>query len=181
MNKPDFEALQDLLEKQDGSHEPFLLKRELDTWDEEHLHDMTSLAGQHADKDALSKFIDKMVRSVYHRFLGHRYHDPISVVEAWGSHGKYKHVYYSDARITAVIDTLSTILASVLPTISALAIWFLSNPLARMCAIIGCTLLFSTILTLIGKPKRVECFTASAAFAAVLVVFVGGNSNASVC
>ncbi|KAK5456209.1 hypothetical protein LTS15_005528 [Exophiala xenobiotica] len=61
VNKPDFEALQDLLEKQDGSHEPYLRKREFYTWDEQHLHDMTSLAGQYADKDALSKFIDKMI------------------------------------------------------------------------------------------------------------------------
>jgi len=180
-NKSDLSSLRDLTEKNDDSGVPFMLAHEFDTWDNDHLADLTSLAGQYADRDALSRFIDNMVRSVYHKHIGHKFHDPLSVVEAWGCEGKRKGVvYYPDSYITTTIDTLSTILASILPTIAAFGIYLINDQMTRMGAIVGCTLLFSTVLTLIARPKRAECFAASAAFAAVLVVFVGNaNGNAS--
>ncbi|KIW87554.1 uncharacterized protein Z519_11878 [Cladophialophora bantiana CBS 173.52] len=184
-NKADWSTLRELTEKADDSGEPFLVAHEFETWEEEHFRDLTSLAGHHADRDALSRFIDKMVRSVYHRYVGHKFHDPLSVVEAWGAAGKRRPViYYPDGYISTTLDSLSTILASVLPTIAAFGIYLIKDPMTRMGAIVGCTLLFSTVLSLIARPKRAECFAASAAFAAVLVVFVGnssGNSNGNTC
>ncbi|EXJ74698.1 uncharacterized protein A1O5_01392 [Cladophialophora psammophila CBS 110553] len=181
VNQPDLATLHELLEKSDGSEEPFLEAHEFETWDEENITDMTSVAGLYTDRDALSRFIDKMVKSVYHKHIGHKFHDPISVAEAWAGAAKHKRIInYPDNYITTTIDTLSTILASALPTIAAFGIYLINNPMTRMAAIVACTLLFSTVLSLLARPKRVECYIASAAFAAVLVVFVGnsnGNSN----
>ncbi|OAP63000.1 hypothetical protein AYL99_02227 [Fonsecaea erecta] len=176
VNKSDLAVLHELLEKPDGSGEPFLEAHEYETWDEDTIKDLTSVAGLHTDRDALSRFIDKMVRSVYHKHIGRRLHDPISVVEAWaGEEGeKDRHIIeYPDSYVTTTIDTLSTILASVLPTIAAFGIYLIPDIMTRMAAIVGCTLLFSTTLSLVARPKRAECFAASCAFAAVLVVFVG--------
>ncbi|EXJ55710.1 hypothetical protein A1O7_08639 [Cladophialophora yegresii CBS 114405] len=176
-NKADLSILRELTEKNDGSGDIWLRGREFETWEDEHFDDLTSLAGCYANKDAFSKFIDNMVRSVYHKHIGHKYHDPLSVVETWGSAGKRKPIInYPDSRITRTIDTFSTILASILPTVAAFGIYLINDQVTRMAAIVGCTLLFSTTLTLIARPKRAEVFAASAAFAAVLVVFVG-NSN----
>ncbi|KIX08444.1 uncharacterized protein Z518_03100 [Rhinocladiella mackenziei CBS 650.93] len=180
-NKSDLATVRELLQKPDGSREPFLVAHEFETWDEEYEQDLTSLAGQHTDKDALSKFIDKMLTSVYTPHLGRKYHDPLSVVEAWAGHGVRRPlIHYPDKYVANTIDTLTTILSSALPTLSALAIFTIHDPTSRMIAIVVCTLLFSTVLSLTAKPRRVETFCASAAFAAVLVVFVSG-SNSSVC
>ncbi|KAH0844383.1 hypothetical protein AYO21_00851 [Fonsecaea monophora] len=193
VNKSDLATLHELLEKRDGCKEPkgckepdgcgelFLTAHEYETWDEENIKDLTSVAGLYTDRDALSRFIDKMVKSVYHKHIGHKLHDPLSVTEAWAGAGKHKHIInYPDSYITNAIDTLSTILASVLPTIAAVGIYLLDDSMTRMAVIIACTLLFSTVVSLVAKPKRAECFVASSAFAAVLVVFVG-NSNGNSC
>ncbi|KIW33686.1 uncharacterized protein PV07_00514 [Cladophialophora immunda] len=181
VNKADLATLHELLEKPPGSGDSFLTAHEFETWDEENIKDLTSVAGLHTDRDALSRFIDKMAKSVYHKHVGHKFHDPIAVVEAWAGAGKHKHIInYPDSYITTTIDTLSTILASVLPTVAAFGIYLINDPKKRMAAIVACTLLFSTVLSLVARPKRAECFAASAAFAAVLVVFVG-NSNGNSC
>jgi hypothetical protein len=171
------------LTERDDNHESWLRGYEFETWEEEHFLDLTSLAGHHAEKDVFSRFIDKIVGSGYHKLIGHKlighkFHDPVSVVEAWGSAGKRKPIInYPDKYLTPGVDTLSTIAASTLPTVAAFAIYFIHNQVYRMAAIVGCTFLFSATLTLIARPRRVEVFTASAAFAAVLVVFVGGSNG----
>ncbi|OAL33271.1 hypothetical protein AYO20_07433 [Fonsecaea nubica] len=181
VNKSDLATLHELLEKPDSCGEPFLTAHEYETWDEENIKDLTSVAGLYTDRDALSRFIDKMVKSVYHKHIGHKLHDPLSVTEAWAGAGTHKHIInYPDSYITNTIDTLSTILASVLPTIAAVGIYLLDDSMTRMAVIVACTLLFSTVFSLVAKPKRAECFVASSAFAAVLVVFVG-NSNGNSC
>lgn len=90
-------------------------------------------------------------------------------------------VYYDGRRTAGAVDAAATILASALPTLSAFGLYFIHSPLARMFAIMACTILFSTVLTLIAKPKRAETLGASAAFAAVLVVFVQNTTGGPVC
>ncbi|KEF55707.1 uncharacterized protein A1O9_08457 [Exophiala aquamarina CBS 119918] len=179
VSSEDLSCLQDLLHSPLERGKPFLQDFEFFTYSKENQADLTSLMGSDGEKDMLTKWVDKFVRTVYHTYIGHRFHDPISVCEAGGEHGGEAFLtYYSDGFITNVIDTLSTILSSVLPTISALVLFFINDPLMRMIALIGCTLLFSTTLALIGRASRAECFAASAAFTAVLVVFLG-TSNGS--
>jgi len=176
----DLSCFQDLLQSPLERGKPFLRDFEFHTYNQESQADLTSLMGRDGDKDILTKWVDKFVRTVYHKYIGHKLHDPISVCEEGGVHGGEAFLtYYSDGSITSVIDALSTILSSVLPTISALILFFINSPLMRMVALIICTLLFSTILTVIARAKRAECFGATAAFTAVLVVFLG-TSNGSV-
>lgn len=176
----DLSCLQDLLQSPLERGKLFLQDFEFSTYSRGNQADLTSLMGRDGDKDMLTKWVDKFVRAVYHKYIGRRLHDPISVCEAGGEDGGEAFLtYYSDSFITSVIDALSTILSSVLPTISALVLFFINDPLMRMIALIICTLLFSTILTVIARAKRAECFAATAAFTAVLVVFLG-TSNGSV-
>ena len=182
-NKSDLAALHEVLDKDEVSGNNFLRCHEYETWEEEHFKDLTSLASRHTERDALTRFINRMVRTVYHKHIGHKFHDPISVVEAWGSAGERKPIIdYPDDYITTTIDTLSTVLASILPTIAAFGVFLIQDQKTRMGAIIVCALLFSTTLTVLARPKRVEVFAASAAFAAVLVVFVNSNgTNGTSC
>ncbi|EXJ78616.1 hypothetical protein A1O1_09017 [Capronia coronata CBS 617.96] len=178
VKKADLLPLHECLGMPYGSGRHFLRAHEFETWDEEHIHDLASLDGSNTRKDALSKLIDKLLRRVYHPVMGRKLHDPLSVEEAWASHGQPRPiVYYPDGHVSVAIDTLSTILASVLPALSAFGLFFIQDPLIRMVAIVACTVLFSTILTLVARPTRAECFAITSAFAAVLVVFLGSNGS----
>ena len=89
---------------------------------------------------------------------------------------------YSDKAITGIATTCSTTLASMLPALATLVLYFITDPLARIGAVIGFTLLFSVTLSLVTEVKRVECFVGTAAFSAVLVVFVSNSGpNQCVC
>lgn len=90
---------------------------------------------------------------------------------------------------------LSTILASLLPTMSAFVLYFIRSPIARLGGVVAFTVLFSVVLAVIARARRAECFAATTAlvlpnipnllghpgllkapmyrFAAVMVVFVG--------
>lgn len=174
----DLSCLSELLESPLKPGEQFLVGFESLTYDPESQADLTSLMGQDGEKDMLTKWIDSFVRTIYHKYVGRKVHDPISLCEAGGGKGEETVLtYYSDGTITSVIDALSTILSSVLPTVSALVLFFINDPLMRMIALIICTLLFSTILTVMARAKRTECFAATAAFTAVLVVFLGTSNG----
>jgi len=67
---------------------------------------------------------------------------------------------------------MSTILASLLPTLSAFALFFIRSPVAQLGGIVAFTVLFSVVLAVIARAGRVECFAGTTAFAAVLVVFI---------
>ncbi|KAK5224569.1 hypothetical protein LTR99_004728 [Exophiala xenobiotica] len=180
VSEDDLTCFRELIGKPYGSRRPFMQSIEYFAYDRKHLKDFTLLAGH--TKDVLTRWIDKFVRNVFHRYVGYRTRDPISAVEAGNYHGKPPPVvYYDDRRIAGAVDAAATILASALPTLSAFGLYFIQSPLARMFAIVACTLLFSTVLTLIAKPRRVETFGASSAFAAVLVVFVQSSNGGPVC
>jgi len=120
--------------------------------------------------DALSRWIDSHLLRLYHNKIGHRLHDPISLAEA---SVQLPIIHYSDSKLAAAVNAISTILSSLLPTMSIFALYFIQSQLARMAAIVAFSLLFSIVLSIIAKAKRIDCFAATTAFAAVQVVFVG--------
>lgn len=62
------------------------------------------------------------------------------------------------------------------PALSSLALYFLPREgVARIGAVVAFTFLFSIVIVLITPAKRIETFVATAAFAAVLIVFVGNG------
>jgi hypothetical protein len=138
-------------------------------WRKEELEvDLTSLTSRDKDKDALSKWIDARVVPFYYDKIG--YPDPMSLAES-GTLLQPLH-YYSESYVSTTINALSTTLSCLLPTISIFVLYFIHSPLWRLGAIVGFTFLFSVVLTLIAKVRRIDCFAATTAFAAILVVFV---------
>jgi hypothetical protein len=139
-------------------------------WSEKNEVDLTSLTGRYEKMDVLSRWIDSHLLRLYHDKIGRRLHDPLSLAE--GS-VQIPIVHYSDGKLAATVNAISTILSSLLPTMSIFALYFIQSQLARMAAIVAFSLLFSVILSVVSKAKRVDCFAATTAFAAVQVVFVG--------
>jgi hypothetical protein len=63
----------------------------------------------------------------------------------------------------AVASAISTVLSSLLPTISILALYFLRSPLNRLAFIMIFTAIFSLTLATLAKAKRIDVFAATTA------------------
>ena len=168
-NKLGLANLREVLDSSGGDR-VFPRAPEHSIWSEENQADLTSLTGRYQKMDLLSRWIDSHLLRWYHNRLGHRLRNPISLAEA---SVQIPITHYSDGKLSATVNAISTILSSLLPAMSIFALYFIQRPLARMGAIVAFCLLFSVVLTVMAKAKRFDCFAATTAFAAVQVVFVG--------
>lgn len=153
-----------------GGHRGFPRDLENTIWSEENETDLTSLTDRYPKMDVCSRWIHSQLLRWYHNKLGHRLHDPISLAE---TSVQIPAIHYSDDKLTATANAISTILSSLLPAVSIVALYFVPHQLARIVSIVAFCLVFSVVLTLITNARRIDCFAATAAFAAVQVVFVG--------
>jgi len=104
----------------------------------------------------------------FHKIVGRYVVDPSD-----HSAGLYN---YSDGAIAKISALVATVLSSVLPIAGVIVLYFVENTLARIGIIAGMTALFSLCLAVLTSAKKSEIFAATAAFSAVLVVFLGSNN-----
>lgn len=71
--------------------------------------------------------------------------------------------YYEDASLVAAANIISTVLSSLLPTCSILALYFVQRPLARLAFTMLFTSAFSCTLAAVTKARRVDIFAATTA------------------
>ncbi|KAF1949990.1 hypothetical protein CC80DRAFT_497020 [Byssothecium circinans] len=83
--------------------------------------------------------------------------------------------YISAHRITVVVGTFNIILAAVFLFGAIMNLYYVVNEKKRLGLIAGYTVAFALCVGLLTNARRSEIFGASAAYAAVLVVFVSGN------
>ena len=171
--------LREWLRDREGGHY-FLRGAEAFVWGEATEQDLTSLSlHQHRNEDPVTTVIRSRALPLYHRALGHKYKKPLRVPDPFtGLKQPMPILYYSDQVVLHLINFLSTMMASMIPAVCTLALYFIGSPLARLGAIIGFTFLFSAVLNLITNVERSQCFGITAAFSAVLVVFIGNNGSA---
>ena len=142
------------------------------------LSDMTSLCLPDETEDLITKFLSSTLMQWYHYLIGHKSKKKFELQDPFSNKKEPTPVYYySDRVIKAAVNILGTLLAALVPALTSLALFFINSQLSRMGAIIGFTFLFATVLMLITSVKRAECFAITAAFSAVLVVFVGNNNG----
>jgi hypothetical protein len=91
-------------------------------------------------------------------------------------------LYYSQSRIEKLVGVIITLLIFVLLVLPVVAMYKLTSIRKPTFDSVGIlvvfTLLFSAAMSLVTKAKRHELFGASAAYCAVLVVFISNFSNA---
>lgn len=88
--------------------------------------------------------------------------DPITICEEGFSDGTPTELYnYRDRTIRRWVNSLSTILASLIPTASILVLYFVQSEFIRLLSIVIFTVLFSLVLTLVARAGRVETFAAT--------------------
>jgi hypothetical protein len=90
-------------------------------------------------------------------------------------------LYYSQSRIEKLVGVIITLLIFVLLVLPVVAMYKLTSIRKSTFDSVGIlvvfTLLFSAAMSLVTKAKRHELFGASAAYCAVLVVFISNFSN----
>ncbi|KAL8950148.1 MAG: hypothetical protein Q9222_003802 [Ikaeria aurantiellina] len=161
----DFRTLQEWLDRPEGG-DFFLRGREAETWT---CNDsFVTISHCEANKDRMTGFINDCAIPFYHR-LWTRWTKDTKRKEC---NGIWK--YRADT-VTTAVNTMTTILSSLLPSTSIFILYFLNQPVARLAAIMVFTAIFSSTLCLMTRARRIDVFAATTAFAAVQAVFVGGS------
>lgn len=88
--------------------------------------------------------------------------------------------YASDQRIARFVAILSIILAAVLLIGAIVSLYVVKSPNKKLGMIAAFTVIFASSIGILTNARRAELFAATAAYAAVLVVFVSGNLGGNV-
>jgi len=149
----------------------YLLGKEQEAWtDPAKISDLIAISPVETF-DPLTQWLVDSFLAVYHRLLGHK-HKTASDPDA--------DLYtYDDDHIRFPIAALSTALASALPIVAIVVLYFVTSMGWRLGIIALFTTFFSLALTILTKATRIENFAATAAFAAVQVVFIGTQGPGS--
>jgi hypothetical protein len=152
-----------------------LHKDELFAWDEEFSHDLISFHNAPPDHDAFTRWMTHWPVTLYHRLWGHKHKRTGGRVidEETGL------VDYHEGRLGKATKLISTTIASTMPMVAILGLYFEESLLIRIYIAIGITAAFSAILVIFTNARRVEIFMATAGLAAVEVVFIGSVEKLS--
>ena len=135
----------------------FLRDREKDVWHPKDDNDFLALSRAGGEKDFFSKWFTNRPLKYFQTVIGHKFSKPRKVDEESGI------VDYKDEDISLAVDVLGTVLASLLPVVSTIVLYFLRTDLARLGAIAGFMTLSSTVLAVFTKARRIEIFGATVA------------------
>ncbi|KAL8781238.1 MAG: hypothetical protein Q9213_006091 [Squamulea squamosa] len=147
------EVLREWLDRPEGGN-CFLGPKEANMWDVE--KDLLSLNCRQPSEDLLTTLIQEKLVPWYHRrWVSYR---QVTTTKDW--YGVWQ---YDQRKLEIVANVISTLLASLLPSISILALYLLSKPVTRLVAILGFSMLFSMILSVVSTARRIEVFAATTA------------------
>jgi hypothetical protein len=86
---------------------------------------------------------------------------------------------YKGRHVAWTVSVISMLCATVLLVVAIISLYIVNNPTAKLGMVVAYTVLFALSIALLTNAKRAEIYGASAAFAAVLVVFISGNLGSS--
>ena len=106
-------------------------------------------------EDSFSRLIRSRIMEYYHKVLGTRFRAPTDL-----EHGLYE---YEEKTVLRIADIAGTIISSLLPVVAVVVLYCVKNMLARLGLVALFTVLFSLVLIIITRAKRIEVFAATAA------------------
>lgn len=149
----------------------FLQGYEFFTWEEENGEDLVALVSRQ-NEDPLGKFFGHHLVNWYHRLIGARSsHHTVDKDKGI--------VQYSDSAVAKWVIFLASIIASVLPVMAIVVLFYIHNLESRIWVTVCMTWVFAATLAITTSVRPQELFTATAAFAAVEVVFIGSVNSSS--
>jgi len=130
-----------------------------------HVQDLIAVNGQSSDLDRTTTWLAETFIPNWHQKVASRFNSGIRT--------------YRESAVYRFTSIVATALSSLLPVLAIVILYIVQNMPARLGIIAGFTAGFSFLLSLITNADRVANFSATAAFAAVQVVFVGNNGNST--
>lgn len=83
--------------------------------------------------------------------------------------------YFDEKSSSRFVAAVSVMIAAVLMIGAILDLYFVKRPISKLGLTAGFTMLFAISVGTLTNARRAEMFGATAAYAAVLVVFVSGD------
>lgn len=171
LEKPEANSLSTLREylRDAKGGNSFLRDIEASTWRQEHERDLIAFRTARPDQDPFSWWLTTYPVRLYHRLVGSKDWRPAGTVidEEAGV------VEYREGRMDKFAKMVSITIASTVPMIAILGLYFEQNLLHRIYISIGITAAFAALLSMFTNARRIEIFAATASLAAVEVVFIG--------
>ena len=87
--------------------------------------------------------------------------------------------YYSEGAVQKFVTVLSIIGATILLEVAIVVLYLVKSDHTRFGLVAVFVSLFAAAVSFLSNASRAEMFAATAAYAAVLVVFLSGNLNGS--
>ncbi|KAI0156186.1 hypothetical protein BJ166DRAFT_594381 [Pestalotiopsis sp. NC0098] len=149
----------------------FLEGIEAGTWQQDDFEYM-SLKSAPADttQDWLAKLLSGKALEVYNRYIGRYSKDEEKILD-----GRIR--YYAPEKIKRAGDGIVVALSAVLPTLAILVLYFVKDMIQRIGLVILFTAVFAIAMAVFTGAKKIEIFSATAAFAAVEVVYIGSTAS----
>ena len=114
-------------------------------------------------------------REAFSRFLMNKLSWVLLSGEARQEMRQTGYTTFSDNRVRRITRVVAVVLASILPVLSIVVLYYVHPTNIRIGLIIVISTLFSAVVALVSDARNAEIMAATAAYAAVLVVFVSGN------
>ncbi|KAK4164680.1 hypothetical protein QBC43DRAFT_317330 [Cladorrhinum sp. PSN259] len=151
----------------------FLKQQEALTWMDPDESAYVCLNPARRENDLFIEFVSHKLLRLWHYLVGQRIGTGQVVDEATA------HTSYSTARVAKAGSIIATILASLFPVLTILALNQVQNTDTRVGMSAGFTAVFAIMIVIISDARRIEVFAATATFAAVEVVFIGTAVNSN--
>ena len=138
----------------------YLLGLDSTIWDDPLISatDLISLTPQDPDADdRLTTWISSYLLSPFHSLIGRHYKSPTP------DFGAENLTDYSDKAIVKVSSILATVVSSVFPIVGVIILFFVEDLLARIGIVASLTAVFSAVLAVVTRARKVEIFAATAA------------------
>ncbi|KAH9215913.1 hypothetical protein DL95DRAFT_499395 [Leptodontidium sp. 2 PMI_412] len=146
-----------------------LLGSDSDIWSKGDVLDMIALQAPTAD-DLFTTWISESAIPAFHRLLGKFCFQPESDEHLGNT------VLYKDMSLVRITKLFTTVLACLLPIISIVILYVVDSMSKRLGIVGALTAAFSLCMGLVTSASMADIFAATAAFAAVQVVFVGSTT-----
>ncbi|MCJ1403531.1 hypothetical protein MMC11_006754 [Xylographa trunciseda] len=160
-DEADLQRLREWLDREQGN---FLQGHERETWAPVNDYDQATLA---ARSDGLSRSTATGFMRLYDWLWGRRSERTIIADSTTGQR------FYPDSNVKFVAKVFTSVLASLIPGIIVLALNFIDSTTKRIGAMLAFTSFFAFVLSYWTLAETIDIFAATAAFAAVEVVFIG--------
>jgi hypothetical protein len=127
-----------------------------EAWTTEMEHDLVSVKDT-MDADIFTEWVSERLVPSFHWVIGKHFKEPVSWDPASGVS------WYSEARVKVVLDVFGTVISSLFPVVSIVALYSVNTMPARLGTIAAFTAVFSLCLALMTRARRVEIFAATTA------------------